>query len=990
MAKRSLLLVDGDARSLRVLEVSLKKAGFLVTTATNGRDALEKVRVARPDLILSDTEMPEMDGFELCRSLKADSELAAIPMVFLTGQNAIEHKIRGLELGVDEYLTKPIYIKEILTRIRILLQKKERAGIEAKRDPNTRFSGSLADMGVVDIIQTIEVSRKSGLVHFSAEEGRQATIYFRSGKVIDAEAGHLQGDEAVYRLLTWSEGEFELLFRTVRRKESIPVSTQALLMEGMRRLDEWGRLLEQLPPLTARFEVDVEELAERLSELPDDLNITLRLFDGGRTLMDVIDMARIGDLECLEVITRLYFEGLIREVPPGMAAPEPRAPAPESVDSWANGDGLAAAAAIESEQSAPELPATGGFTPAMVRAATPSPRSKSGVAALAHDDTMPAGPMPDDSGPPRFSDQFEIEAEEPLPVPTGLISAIGPDDETPPPIEPFELPPRMRPPSQRPASRFAAVDAEEPTSPGPFGLQGPAPDPISRVLDPIERAIDAARPILAEDGGEVERTTDPGWSAPAPKPGNGLALGRLRLVRKDSPAPPLASGAVAALEAAIEPAPLPPDEPTEPEASTPEPINEIAAPVPEALPPPPRRRSTPPPPPPGRAAAIIAAPEPFAVLSATPASPGEADRLEFETSDKTPLPIPVPLGDEKPATRVISSLGAEVASVSGELASQPGPASSSHPAREIVVITPRRTGPHNGAGAEARGLVAVDDEELATRSEVIPTVRIPPLRPGSVGDDDDLGDDDGSFRSDRSRNGARARVSSSGSMTSVRSEDEPAFARTIFLTVGGATLVGATVGVLFWWLGGRGEPSASTSTKPALRASAAADSPAVGDQPVGDTPAPSVTAPTTGLDAAPRISATEPSGTEGETTEPLPPPKPTYRGMYEDAKKALRHGQSKQALALIEKAIGIRETGQALTVKADVLLHLGDKTRALAAAETAVIVQPTYAPAWYFKGNIHLALGHKDKARIAFQKFLELDPDGKKAAEVQEQLDKME
>ena len=124
VAKRSLLLVDGDARSLRVLEVSLKKAGFIVTTATNGRDALEKVRVARPDLILSDTEMPEIDGFELCRALKADPELAAIPFVFLTGQNAIENKIRGLELGVDDYLTKPIYIKEIVTRINILLQKK--------------------------------------------------------------------------------------------------------------------------------------------------------------------------------------------------------------------------------------------------------------------------------------------------------------------------------------------------------------------------------------------------------------------------------------------------------------------------------------------------------------------------------------------------------------------------------------------------------------------------------------------------------------------------------------------------------------------------------------------------------------------------------------------------------------------------------------------------------------------------------------------------
>src|SRR5690606_13454632 len=97
MSKCSLLLVDGDARSLRVLEVSLKKAGFLVTTAVTGRDALEKVKVARPDLIVSDTEMPEMDGFELCRALKGDPDLASIPIIFLTGQTSIEHKIRGLE-----------------------------------------------------------------------------------------------------------------------------------------------------------------------------------------------------------------------------------------------------------------------------------------------------------------------------------------------------------------------------------------------------------------------------------------------------------------------------------------------------------------------------------------------------------------------------------------------------------------------------------------------------------------------------------------------------------------------------------------------------------------------------------------------------------------------------------------------------------------------------------------------------------------------------
>jgi len=314
MGKRSLLLVDGDARSLRVLEVSLRKAGFVVTTAVNGRDGLEKARVALPDLIISDTDMPEMDGFQLCRAIKADPELARVPFVFLTGQTEIESKIRGLELGVDEYLTKPIYIKEILTRIRLLLQKKQRDTIETRRDTNTRFAGTLHDMGVVDLIQTIEVGRKSGLIHFSGPDGRQATIYFRSGAVIDAEAGHLQGADAVYRLLTWSDGEFELLFRTVRRNDSIDMGTPGLLMEGMRRLDEWGRLIEQLPPLSTRFEVDVVELAERLADMPDELNHILRLFDGRRSVLDVLDLAGVGDLECIELVSRLYFEELLVEV----------------------------------------------------------------------------------------------------------------------------------------------------------------------------------------------------------------------------------------------------------------------------------------------------------------------------------------------------------------------------------------------------------------------------------------------------------------------------------------------------------------------------------------------------------------------------------------------------------------------------------------------------------------------------------------------------
>src|SRR5688572_19550297 len=151
-------------------------------------------------------------------------------------------------------------------------------------------------MAVVDLIQTIEVSRKSGVIHLSSGPKR-GSIFFRNGKVIDAECGRLQGEEAVYRLLIWGEGSFEVEFKNVRRKDVIELSSQGLLMEGMRRVDEWGRLLEQLPALETVFEVDYKALAERLAEIPDEVNGILRLFDGRRTLMQVVDDSEFADLD---------------------------------------------------------------------------------------------------------------------------------------------------------------------------------------------------------------------------------------------------------------------------------------------------------------------------------------------------------------------------------------------------------------------------------------------------------------------------------------------------------------------------------------------------------------------------------------------------------------------------------------------------------------------------------------------------------------------
>lgn len=313
VSKPKLLLVDGDARTRRVLEVSLRKAGFLVTAAQDASDALQKAQLAPPDLVISDTQLPGDDGFALCQRLKADPSLTSIPFIFLTKQRSIEDKIRGLELGVEEYLTKPIFVKEIVVRIKMLLQRRQRESIAGRDGRATTFSGDLADMAAVDLIQTLELGRKSGIIHFRDDENRSGAIYFRDGKIIDAELGQHQGERAVYRLLLWSEGRFDVEFRTIRRREVIESSNQALLMEGMRRVDEWGRLLEQLPPLESVFEVDFKELGERLGEIPDEMNAVIKLIDGRRTIPQVIDNSAFGDLETLQVISSLFFEGVVFE-----------------------------------------------------------------------------------------------------------------------------------------------------------------------------------------------------------------------------------------------------------------------------------------------------------------------------------------------------------------------------------------------------------------------------------------------------------------------------------------------------------------------------------------------------------------------------------------------------------------------------------------------------------------------------------------------------
>nr|WP_255651569.1 DUF4388 domain-containing protein [Corallococcus sp. AS-1-12] len=530
-----MLLVDGDAKSLRVMEVSLKKAGFSVTTAIHGKDALEKVQISPPDLVLADTKMPEMDGFELCKTLKSDERFKFIPFVFLTNQKSVEFKVRGLELGGDDYLTKPIYIKEIVTRVKMILQKAEKERIEKRETTKGGFAGSLADMGVVDLVQTFEIGRKTGVISIQGE--RTGVVYFKEGRVIDAELGRLKGENAFYRLLNTFEGQFDVQFTTLDRPERIEVSTQGLLMEGMRRLDEWGRMLEQLPPLETVFEIDYHQLADRLSEIPDEVNGLLRLFDGKRALSRVVEDSDFEDLAALGIISKLYFEGLIREL--GNAPLEPVQSSKPGIEQWLN--------------AAPPIPVD------VAPAQEPAPQP--------HAAPAPVEPLPVEAAPvAEVPPEPEAAPAQPEPVEEVTpVAEMAPAPVSPQPAQVIIFPPRSRPGEGAPPP--FGQEGQEPAVP-PLSQEGSAflvePPPAHRAVDHARRSLLLDWSRVDTEGLSASSTWGPGspWGAAGRAPA--AAPSPFASQPAQAPVEPLPSRPPIFGGAAIAPSPLAPVPPPTP------------------------------------------------------------------------------------------------------------------------------------------------------------------------------------------------------------------------------------------------------------------------------------------------------------------------------------------------------------------------------------------------------------------------------------------
>jgi CheY-like chemotaxis protein len=233
-----LLLVDDNPMVLGMLQHALAPFARVVA-AGDAADALLKAVDDPPDLVVCDYRMPGMDGRQLVEKLKSRPATANFSAILMASRTDIDERLSPQD-AADDYLAKPFYLKEATRRIkrtvdRIALEKMAKT---APSDGVVR--GNLSQMNVIDLMQSLEMGRKSCQLKLN-NEGEKCEVFFAEGQVKHATYGSLVGDEAVFKVLRWTGGNFELNFEGKTDQETTKLNTQGLLMEGLRLLDEAQR-----------------------------------------------------------------------------------------------------------------------------------------------------------------------------------------------------------------------------------------------------------------------------------------------------------------------------------------------------------------------------------------------------------------------------------------------------------------------------------------------------------------------------------------------------------------------------------------------------------------------------------------------------------------------------------------------------------------------------------------------------------------------------
>ena len=174
-----ILIVDDEIDIIELLSYNLKKENFTVVAAMNGKEAIQIASKMKPDIILMDVMMPEMDGIEACRQIKAIPQLKNTPLIFLTARGEEFSELAGFEAGADDYLPKPFDFKEFLARVKALIKRSNQTILDAQI---LKFADLEMDLN------SSLVSRAGQMIHLTSKEFQLLEYFLRNQEKVISKA----------------------------------------------------------------------------------------------------------------------------------------------------------------------------------------------------------------------------------------------------------------------------------------------------------------------------------------------------------------------------------------------------------------------------------------------------------------------------------------------------------------------------------------------------------------------------------------------------------------------------------------------------------------------------------------------------------------------------------------------------------------------------------------------------------------------------------
>lgn len=301
----AVLIADGNAARARRLGEACASRGFATSFAPNGAAALEAALADVPDVVIAPVDLALIDARKLAEILRANPRAQGVRFVFLG--RLPERERQGSFF--DEVMPPSADPDEIALRVEGLLV--QRARIDAAwrdSEADRELQGRLSQIPLTDLLQLFHMNRRSGVIELSRRESgereERGTIWVRDGNLVQAAAGSVEGEKALFRLLGWRDGTFSFTPSRLQMTPRILTPTRALLMEGMRQLDEWDRLRATLPARDARVVLKVAkaDLPGGVHPLTQEVLLLLELYD---RVADVVDHSSHPDYQVLRTLQAL-------------------------------------------------------------------------------------------------------------------------------------------------------------------------------------------------------------------------------------------------------------------------------------------------------------------------------------------------------------------------------------------------------------------------------------------------------------------------------------------------------------------------------------------------------------------------------------------------------------------------------------------------------------------------------------------------------------